>query len=91
MELEVFRVGQGSVQSLTYDINDDAFWVFSEGETSFKKYNRSGTVISEVTTGVAFTHNQPICLSDGVVIYRKEKSILAQLNKNGEENVFLKF
>lgn len=91
MELEVFRVGQGSVQSLTYDINDDAFWVFSEGETSFKKYNRSGTVISEVTTGVAFTHNQPICLSDGVVIYRKEKSILAQLNKNGEENVFLNF
>lgn len=58
----------GSVLSLTYDINDDAFLVFSEDETSFKKYNRSGTVISEVTTGVAFTHHQPICLTDGVVI-----------------------
>lgn len=91
MELEVFRVGQGSVQSLTYDINDDAFWVFSEGETSFKKYNRSGIVIFEVTTEVAQLRNQPICLTDGRVLFRKKRCLLTQLNKNGEETVFLDF
>lgn len=83
MELEVFRVGQGSVQSLTYDINDDAFWVFSEGDTSFKKYNRSGIVIFEVTTEVAQLRNQPICLADGNVLFRKKRCLLTQLNING--------
>lgn len=91
IELEVFRVGQGSVQSLTYDINDDAFWVFSGGETSFKKYNRSGTIISEVTTEAAILKNKPICLNDGNVLFRKKTFHLAQLNKNGEETVFLDF
>lgn len=91
MELEVIRVGQGSVQSLTYDINDDVFWVFSEGEKSFKKYNRSGTLISEVTTEAAILKNKPICLSDGNVLFRKKTCHLAQINKNGEETVFLNF
>lgn len=78
-----------SVESLTYDINDDAFWVFSEGETSFKKYNRSGIVIFEVTTEVAQLGNQPICLADGNVLFRKKRCLLTQLNINGEETVFL--
>nr|XP_034331921.1 uncharacterized protein LOC117691011 isoform X1 [Crassostrea gigas] len=91
IEVDAFRVEQGSVQSLTYHINDDAFWVFSEGETSFKKYNRSGIVIFEVTTEVAHLRNQPICLADGSVLFRKKRCLLTQLNKNGEETVFLDF
>lgn len=31
-----------------YDINDDVFWVFFEGEMFFKKYNWLGIVIFEV-------------------------------------------
>lgn len=81
----------GSVLSLTYDINDDAFLVFSEDETSFKKYNWSGTVISEVTTGVALTHHQPICLTDGIVIYRKEKKYFGTVKQKRRGKRFLKF
>lgn len=40
--------------------------------SSFKKYNRSGIDIFEVTTEVAQLRNQPICLADGNVLFRKK-------------------
>lgn len=86
MELESIPAGIGAIESLAYQLNDDTFWVFSQGEASYKKCNRNGTVICNVDTEAARLINKPICVSsDGHNVFmRTDTRKILQLNQDRE-------
>ena len=91
IELEIIQVGTGEVETLTYGPNDDTYWVFLSGDSSFKKFNRSGEVLFEVTTRSNKALNKPLCiLPDGTIIFRQSRSCLAQVQDDKNETEFLK-
>ena len=91
LEVEKINVGTGEVETLTYQLNDDTFWVYLSDETCFQKFSRSGHVLFDLDADVSNKLNKPICvIPNGNVVFRKKADSLKQVNANKKETKFAK-
>ena len=89
LEVEKIDVGDDEVETLTYQLNDDTFWVYLSDETFYKKCNRTGDVIFEQEAEVSDNLNKPICVfPNGNVVFRKKDNCLNQINASKKETKF---
>ncbi|XP_061195980.1 E3 ubiquitin-protein ligase TRIM71-like [Saccostrea echinata] len=90
LEVEEIIAGSKKIEGLSFQSNDDTFWVYFEGDKVFTKIDRVGNDLFKIKGSSA--NNKPICTSpDGDVYFRTHPNVISKLSPDREETIFVDF